>query len=167
MAVRIPHRSRFAMLAAGLLLAACATRFDIGDADIRTLPEQAAAELAAVRGKSVAWGGTVVGTRNLADHTQLEILAYPLDARNRPDRDARPGGRFLALHSGYLETADYKEGRLVTVVGTVTETRTGSVGEARYVYPVVKVSRLQLWPTPEQEAAQPQFHFGVGVGITR
>jgi outer membrane lipoprotein len=165
--MRIAYGLCLMTLATALLLAGCATRFDIGDADPATLPEQAATDPGRVRDKSVAWGGLIVSTRNLADHTQLEILAYPLDARGRPDRDARPGGRFIALHIGYLETADYKEGRLVTVVGTVTETRTGSVGEARYVYPVVKVSRLQLWPTPEQEAAQPQFHFGVGVGITR
>jgi outer membrane lipoprotein len=109
----------------------------------------------------------IVDARNLADRTQLEVLGYPLDDRNRPDRDAQPVGRFLAMHPGYLETADYKEGRLVTVVGTVTEARTGTVGEARYVYPVVNVTALKLWPTEQQEAAEPRFHFGIGVGITR
>jgi outer membrane lipoprotein len=165
--MRIPYGLCLATLAAGLLLAGCVTTFDIGDADPATLPEQAVSNPGRVRDRNVAWGGLIVSARNLADHTQLEVLAYPLDTRGRPDRDAKPGGRFIAVHAGYLETADYKEGRLVSVVGTVAETRTGSVGEARYVYPVVKVSRLQLWPTPEQEATQPQFHFGIGVGITR
>ena len=55
----------------------------------------------------------------------------------------------------------------VTMTVTVNETRAGSVGEAHYVYPVLAVKTLFLWPTPEEEAAKPQFHFGVGVGITR
>ena len=150
-----------------VLLAGCATTYDIGGADTTLTPQQAAAAIGSARDKNVAWGGVIVGARNLADHTQLELLGYPLDDRNRPDRDAAPTGRFLAEHPGYLETADYKEGRLVTVIGTIVESRTGTVGEARYVYPVLNVTGLKLWPTAQQEAAEPRFHFGVGVGITR
>lgn len=154
-------------LVAVLLLGGCATAFDIGGADTTLTPQQAASAIDATRDKTVAWGGMIVDARNLADRTQLEVLAYPLDDRNRPDRDAKPTGRFLAVHPGYLETADYKEGRLVTVIGTIVESRTGTVGEARYVYPVVNVTGLRLWPTAQQEAAEPRFHFGIGVGITR
>jgi len=154
-------------LLAALLLAGCATTFDVGGADTRLTPQQAAAAIETARNKTVAWGGVIVDARNLADRTQLELLGYPLDDRNRPDRDAAPVGRFLAMHPGYLETADYQAGRLVTVVGTVAETRVGTVGEARYVYPVLNVTGLKLWPTAQQEAAEPRFHFGVGVGITR
>lgn len=156
-----------AALVTVLLLAGCATAFDIGGADTTLTPQQAASAIDAARTRMVAWGGMIVDARNLADRTRLEVLAYPLDARNRPDRDAAPVGRFLAMHPGYLETADYQAGRLVTVVGTVTETRAGTVGEALYVYPVLNVTGLKLWPTAQQEAAEPRFHFGVGVGITR
>lgn len=149
------------------LLGGCATAYDVGNAELTLTPQQAAAAIDRARDRTVAWGGVIVDARNLADRTQLELLAYPLDCRNRPDRDAQPVGRFLALHPGYLETADYKPGRLVTAVGKVTETRTGTVGEARYVYPVLSVTALKLWPTEQQEATQPRFHFGVGVGVTR
>jgi len=67
--------------------------------------------------------------------------------------------------SGKLELANNAEGRLVTMTGTVNETRAGSVGKAHYVYPVLVIKTLFLWPTMEQEAAMPQLHLGVGIGL--
>ena len=160
----LPPRLSVPLLAA-LLLGGCATRFDIGAAEHRITPQQAANNIGLVQNKTIAWGGIIVASRNLASQTQLEILSYPLDEHGRPDREAKAGGRFIALHPGYLELANYAEGRLVTMTGAVSETRAGSVGESRYVYPVLAVKSLFLWPTPEEEANKPQFHFGVGVGI--
>ncbi len=158
--VRIP-----ALILAALLLGGCATRFDIGAAEQRITPQQAADNIGLVQNKSIAWGGIIVAARNLASQTQLEVLSYPLDGNGRPEREAKAGGRFIALHSGYLELAKYAAGRLVTMTGTVNETRVGSVGEARYVYPVLAIKTLFLWPSPEEDVAKPQFQFGVGVGI--
>lgn len=156
------------MLAAALAaLAACATPFDVGTADRTTTPQQASADIGALRGRTVAWGGVIVNARNLRDATQIEVLGYPLDRDNRPDTKAAPLGRFLALHPGYLETADYNAGRQLTVVGTITETREGSVGEARYLYPVVAATRLHLWPKEGRQPSDPQIHFGIGIGIHR
>ena len=154
-----------AFLLAALLLGGCATRFDIGTAEHRITPQQAANNIGLVQHKTIAWGGIIVASKNLASQTQLEVLSYPLDDNGRPEREAKAGGRFIALHPGYLELANYAEGRFVTMTGTVSETRAGSVGEAHYVYPVLAIKTLFLWPTPEEEAAKPQFHFGVGVGI--
>jgi len=153
------------LLLAVLLFGGCATRFDIGAAEHRITPQQVANNIGLAQNKTIAWGGIIVASRNLASQTQLEVLSYPLDENGRPDREAKAGGRFIALHTGYLELANYAEGRLVTMTGAVNDTRAGSVGEARYVYPVLAVKSLFLWPTPEEEASKPQFHFGVGVGI--
>jgi outer membrane lipoprotein len=150
-------------LLAALLLGGCATRFDIGAAEHRITPQQAANNIGLVQNKTIAWGGIIVAAKNLASQTQLEVLSYPLDGNGRPDREAKAGGRFIALHSGYLELAN-AEGRFLAD-GRGQETRAGSVGESRYVYPVLAVKSLFLWPTPEEEANKPQFHFGVGVGI--
>jgi len=160
----LPLRISVFLLAA-LLLAGCATRFDIGAAEYHVTPQQAASNIGLVQNKTIAWGGIIVAAKNLVSQTQLEVLSYPLDANGRPDREAKAGGRFIALHTGYLELANYAEGRLVTMTGTVSETRAGSVGEAQYVYPVLAIKTLFLWPTPEEEAGKPQFHFGVGVGV--
>lgn len=160
--LRIP-----ALVLAALLSTGCATHFDIGAAEHGITPQQAANDIRLVQNKTVAWGGIIVASGNLASQTQLEVLGYPLDKNGRPDREAKASGRFIALHPGYLELANYAEGRFVTMTGTVSETRAGSVGEAHYVYPVLEIKTLFLWPTPEEEAGKPQFHFGVGVGIVR
>lgn len=160
-------RSILAATVIASALGACATPFDVGTADRKTTPQQATADLGAVRGRTVAWGGVIVHAKNLQDATQIEVLGYPLDLDNRPDTKAAPLGRFLALHPGYLETADYNAGRLLSVVGSITETREGTVGEARYVYPVLAATRLHLWPKETQQPADTQFHFGIGIGIHR
>lgn len=155
------------MLIVTALLGGCATPYDIGNADPRITPVEAARDVGGMLNHTVAWGGLIANARNLKDKTELEVVAYPLDSQNAPDSSAKPTGRFIVLQSGYLETADFAPGRLITVVGTVTETRTGTVGEAKYVYPVVVANKLQLWPPPYRDRREPSIHFGIGVGIIR
>jgi outer membrane lipoprotein len=150
-----------------LMLSGCATPLDVGSADSSVTPREAAQNVSLVKDRKVAWGGTVVNGKNLANNTQFEVLAYPLDSSNRPKTDAGPLGRFIVVHPGYLETADYAPGRSITVVGPVTETRTGKVGEAEYTYPVVAADRVHLWPPISQAQPEPRIHFGIGIGIIR
>lgn len=155
------------LIVSALLVGGCVTPYDIGGADRRVTPREAAQNVAGMLNHTVAWGGLIAAAKNLMDKTELEVVGYPLDSSNRPDRDAAPTGRFLVIQPGYLETADYAPGRQITVVGTVTETRTGTVGEAKYIYPVVAANKLQLWPQPSDVRREPNFHFGIGVGIIR
>jgi outer membrane lipoprotein len=150
-----------------LLVGGCATPYDIGNADARIMPTEAAKDVPGMLNHTVAWGGLIAVTRNLKDRTEIEVVAYPLDSQNAPDRYAAPTGRFIVVQTGYLETADFAPGRLITVVGTVTEARTGTVGEAKYVYPMVLASKLNLWPQPYGERRKSNIHFGIGVGIIR
>jgi outer membrane lipoprotein len=150
-----------------LLASGCATPYDIGNADPRVTPVEAAKDVAGMLNHTVAWGGLIAAAKNLKDKSEIEVVGYPLDSENRPDPDAKPTGRFLVIQPGYLETADYAPGRLITVVGTVTETRHGTVGEAKYIYPVVVAGKLQLWPKASAERRDPSIHFGIGVGIIR
>lgn len=145
----------------------CATPYDIGQADPRITPQDAAKDVPGMLNHTVAWGGVIAAAKNLKNKSELEIVAYPLDSSHRPDSTAPPTGRFIVIQSGYLETADYAPGRLVTVVGDVSETRRGTMGEAPYVYPIVTASKLQLWPKASSEPREPRFHFGIGVGIIR
>lgn len=156
------------LIAALLFLAACATTsFDIGPADRTLTPNKAATDVASARNRELAWGGVIVAAKNLKDRTQVEVLGYPLDDDNRPDQNAAPIGRFIAVHAGYLETADYAPGRLVTAVGKVTETRAGKIGEAQYKYPVLATNRIHLWSKSPREPSGPSIHFGIGIGISR
>jgi len=148
----------------GVLLSACATspKFDTSGVDFRMTPPLAVSKLPAVKGAPVLWGGVIISSDNLKDSTQLEILAYALDANQRPVNEQKPLGRFLAVQAGYLETSDFAAGRLVTVQGILENKRSGQVGEAEYIYPVVKINRIFLWPK-QSGSTEPQVQFGFGL----
>jgi outer membrane lipoprotein len=151
----------------GLLLSACATApvFETKGVDTTLTPSQAVGSIDTVRGKTVLWGGVIIASTNLERSSQIEVLSYPLDQSQEPDTSAKPLGRFLIVRNGYLETLDFAPGRLVTVVGPVTGTRVGQIGETGYVYPVVAGENLYLWPKQPAYSTQPQVRFGIGVGV--
>jgi outer membrane lipoprotein len=123
-------------------------------------------EILAVKDRRVQWGGTIVGTTNLRDATQIEVLGYPLEESGRPDTARGALRRFLVLYNGYLESVDYAPGRLLTAVGSITKAREGKVGGSDYLYPVVAAEQIYLWPSERYyDYRQPVFHFGIGVGI--
>ena len=154
-----------AVLAVATTLGACAS----GPIESDALPELSPAPSEVVLSPETAsgtvlWGGTVIGARNLEDTTQLEVLAYPLDRRQRPRTGRDSDGRFLIVAEGYLETLDYAEGRLITVLGALDGVREGRVGEATRVYPAVRSEELHLWRGGD-EPERPRFTFGIGVNL--
>lgn len=157
-------KNLFLLLA--VVLAACAGMrpdLDTSDVDREITPTRAATAIEQARGHTVLWGGAIMSSRNLKNTTEIEVLGAPLDDLY-PNRSAEPQHRFIIVQQGYLETADYKPGRLVTVVGSVREARAGTVGDARYVFPIVDARQLHLWPVEsERRRSEPKIHFGVGV----
>lgn len=149
-----------------VLLTACATtqRFDTSAVDESITPEQAITGGQTLAGASVIWGGVVIGATNLKDATQIEILSYPLSSKHKPLTGKSPRSRFLARVDGYLETAQFTEGRQITVVGQLQGNSTGRIGESDYIYPVVKVTQHHLW-AKERPVSNPRFHFGIGVRL--
>ncbi len=147
-----------------LALAGCAVEptFDTAGIDVSLTPQQAAAGDEAFLGVSVIWGGVIIDSTNRQDTTQLEVLAYPLNANQKPDTAKSPLGRFLAQKAGYLETTDYAQGRAVTVSGPLEGTRTGRIGEIEYTYPLLAIDKIHLWPQ-RRSTSEPRFHFGIGV----
>lgn len=151
-----------------VVLGGCATApFDLSGVDETLTPDAALQQLETVRGRRVAWGGTIINSRNLKDTTEIEVLGYPLARSGRPDLSAPPQRRFLVVRDGYLETADYRNGRVISAVGAIGGTRSGTVGEAPYVYPVLKADEITLWPIGESRRSEPNIHFGIGIGILR
>ena len=149
-----------------VLICACASgpKFDVSGVDRALTPRAAVAERKIVANRSVLWGGVILKTTNLENDTRLEVLAYPLDGRQRPIRDSDPLGRFIAVYTGYLEPADYAEGRMVTVLGTVGNTVAGKIGETDYTYPLLSPEKVYLWPR-EQSRALSNIQFGIGIGL--
>lgn len=148
------------------LLSACAStpEFDTSQVDRSLTPQSVIAEAEVSRGKVALWGGMILDIRNLKDTTQIEVLAYPLNASNKPMLESKPLGRFIISHLGYLEPATYAQGRHLTVLGSVSGKHSGKVGETRYDYPVISDSQLHLWSQTSINNRS-NVHFGIGVGI--
>jgi outer membrane lipoprotein len=148
-------------------LAGCAAgpRFDTAGVETALTPDQVSVDIDRWRGSGILWGGVVVASRNLAHTSEIEVLAYPLDANQRPKSRSKALGRFVAVVPGYLETMDYGAGRALTVRGTVAAVERRYVGEVGYDYPVVNAEQLYLWPSSAQQEWSPQFHIGIGVGL--
>lgn len=164
------HKSVWLLLSA-LLLGGCAVNpppfppQDLGTVDTRLTPQQVNQD-SALLDRRVLWGGVIVESRNAADHTELTVLAYPLDTDQEPDTGKDAIGRFLLRKLGYLETLVYAPKREITVVGTIKEIQERTIGDTSYRYPVVEVDRIHLWPLP-QPSPPSRVRFGVGVGIIR
>jgi outer membrane lipoprotein len=159
-------RYTFSLLLFLVLLTGCAStpEFDTTQVDQSLTPQSVIAEAEFRRGKIVLWGGTILDTRNLKELTQIEILAYPLNSNYRPQQENKPLGRFIINHQGYLEPTTYAQGRQLTMLGKVSGSQSGKVGESIYTYPVITAEQLHLW-LPASERSRTSVHFGVGIGL--
>ncbi|MCC5856611.1 MAG: Slp family lipoprotein [Ectothiorhodospiraceae bacterium] len=152
------------------VLAGCATGpgFPTEHVNTELVARAASATAEGARGERVIWGGRIIQTEPEDRETRMEVLAYPLQRNQKPDTTEGSQGRFLVVHPGYLEPADYAPDRLITVTGELDQPRKGRIGEAEYRYPVVHAEALHLWPRePQRVREEPRVRFGVGVMISR
>lgn len=148
-----------------LALAACASSpLKLDGVDRALNPAMVGSEHPNI-GKRVVWGGMIIKTQPLKENTQVEILAFPVDSYGEPDRNAASLGRFLILHKGFLEPAEFAAGRWVSAVGVVGESKSGKVGEADYNFPVIQAEQLHLWPESSRSDSNTRFHFGIGIQL--
>ncbi len=167
----MPFHKPVWLLLPALLLGGCAVNpppfppQDLGAVATRLTPQQVAQD-STLLDRQVLWGGVIVESHNAADHTELTVLAYPLDADQEPDTSKDAIGRFLLRKPGYLETLVYAPKREITVVGTVKKIQERTVGDTSYRYPVVEADRIHLWPLALPSPPS-RVRFGVGVGIVR
>lgn len=151
----------FAMAAA---LSGCATPVFKDVPPAAATPAEIAAAPERYHGLDVVWGGKIVDVRNLADSTEVQIVAYPLDASQRPDLGAPTIGRFIVALPGYVEPFDFPAGRFVTLRGQVIGSRTRPIDEHELVLPVVAEASVHHWP-PNFPYEEPRVRFGFGVGV--
>lgn len=166
--MRLTHLLTPCLAATALLLAACAPAplYKPAPDAVHVPPSVVAQTPEQYSHAGVIWGGRIIGISNLANHTEIELLAYPLDSSQRPQTDAAPGGRFIAVVPGYLEPINYPPGRLMTISGRIDGMRSGKVGAADYVFPLVDANNYHLWTAEEMRSAWSNIHFGVGVGTS-
>lgn len=154
-----------------LALAACAVspfnKIGLEQVDRNINYTRAAQNPDAVRNRQVVFGGSIISTRNLADNTEITVLAYPLDDTDQPVTSATPLGRFLLIHPGYLESVQYAPGRLLSARGTLAGVQVLPLEQNTYSYPVLEARELHLWSSEDYEPNQGYFpswlHIGVGV----
>ena len=126
-------------------------------------PRQMAAMDIPEKGTKVRWGGVIISIRNLQYNTEIDVISYPISSHGEPQPEEPPQGRFIALKAGYLEPLDYAPGRRVTLEGRVESRRPGTVGEAKYLFPILRVETIRLW-SGDRSGPRPSFNFGFGIG---
>ena len=158
---------RLAAPVGALVLAACAPApiYKTSGAAVTAAPFQVAQSPENFSNREVIWGGRIVQVKVFADHSEIELLAYPLDSSQRPKANDSGNGRFIAVMPGYVEPLDYPSGALMTVDGKLNGSRAGKVGEADYVFPLVSVAQSHVWTAEEMNKGRNNVHFGVGLGV--
>ncbi len=160
------QRNRWAlMVPMALLLTACASNVpkELGEnlpeaptrGQVRSAPDD-------YRSQQVRWGGDILSVANLAGSTEVEVYGRPLYKDGEPAPDGGDGIRFLAKISGFLDPAQYKPGKRLTVRGRIAGVETRPVGEFPYIYPVVDAEFYHLWPAyepPERVWARDPYYY--------
>lgn len=154
-----------ALLALALVACAPAPIYQNVPNAVIVTPGQVAQSPERYAGNAVIWGGRIVQVANFTDHSEVELLAYPLDSSQRPKANDSGGGRFIAVMPGYVEPLDYPPGALMTVSGKLNGSRAGKVGEADYVFPLVGVAQSHVWTPAEMQKGRNNIQFGVGLGV--
>lgn len=155
--------------AALLVLAACSPTpiYKVAPTTLTVPPQQVAEAPERYSNAEVLWGGRIITVNNYPDHSEIEVLAYPLDRSQRPLGAQPASGRFLAVMPGYVERFDYPEGHFMTLVGRLSGTRAGKVGDHDYLFPLVQVGQSHVWTPEELESRHPDVHFGIGIGVIK
>lgn len=125
-------------------------------------------------GQEARFGGKVVDVQNQQGKTRLEIATVSLDSGARPVLGEVSRGRILADVNGFLDPVDFR-GQLVTVVGTISGSVDGKIGNTPYKFMLMNVTGYKRWRVTQQVVMPPQpidpwfygaraRHYGYGYG---
>ena len=117
-------------------------------------------------GDLVVWGGQIAAIFNAEDETELQVIGYPLNSGNVPDIDTQSTGRFIVVHSGYLEPNDFAPGRWVSLAGRLDGTSLIEQGEYSRSVPLVRSDQIHLWSRYPSNWYD-NVNLGVGVSVVR
>lgn len=104
------------------------------------------------RGNTVLWGGVIISADVRGNGTYVKVLDTKLDYEAMPVNIDQPQGRFIIYKKEMLDPAVYKQGRRITVIGTVIGKQTEPIGSIEYTYPVIEARDMYLWRPQPSEA---------------
>ena len=116
------------------------------------------------KGEIIMLGGRIIEAKTSPSLSELFVLQLALDTRGRPVNPDQSEGRFIVQTKQLLDPAVYQKDMLLTVVGTLKGSKVGSIGSFEYIYPLVELIEIKLWPKGMQ--TRPMIHFGIGVGTS-
>ena len=97
-------------------------------------------------GKSVEWFGKINNITTLdPGNIELVITQIPLSDEGVPMNLKYNQGRFIARVSMPLDTLDYRNERMVNILGGVTGGETRNFGGSAITFPVIRASKVELW----------------------
>jgi outer membrane lipoprotein len=106
--------------------------------------------LAAYAGERVRWGGTVIAAEHDALGTRIEVQEHPLDQFGQPMRFKPSSGRYLVQADQSLDLDRYKQGREVTIAGTLRQGLLQSLAKPPTRLPVVEAREYMAWNNSEK-----------------
>jgi len=139
-----------ALAIATVLLAACASQPKPLQGDFAQITPRDATVNDST-GAMVRWGGRIVRTEPLANHTCFEMISTKLSTFGRPYWAADDtGGRFIACRTGFYDPAVFEVNREVTFTGRIDGYENRQVGQYEYRFPRVAADVVYLWPVRER-----------------
>lgn len=96
-------------------------------------------------GQKARWGGKIVSVINKKNVSEIEVVFFPEDRLGKPKTGMPSAGRFKAVVEGFVDPIVFEKGRLITVVGDVSSSITGIIGEQEYVYPTLNAKGYYMW----------------------
>lgn len=146
------------VVVAALLLAGCVTVPDAIKGSSPTPQQDLVRVMNAPQlyvGQEARFGGRVVNIDNREGKTRLEIATVSLDEGARPQLGEPSKGRIYADVNGFLDPVDFR-GQLVTVVGPITGSIDGKVGQTPYKFMLMHVTGYKRWHVTQQIVMPPQ-----------
>ncbi|SMG13135.1 Slp family lipoprotein [Cedecea sp. NFIX57] len=144
--------------AAALVLSGCVSVPDAIKGTSATPQQDLTAVMSAPQlyvGQEARFGGRVVNVDNLKGKTRLEIATVSLDEGARPALNEPSQGRIYADVNGFLDPVDFRN-QLVTVVGPISGTAEGKIGQTPYKFMTMQATGYKRWNVVQQVVMPPQ-----------
>lgn len=101
-------------------------------------------------GRTVMLGGVIAANLTTPEGSALEIVQYDLADDHVPTPLSVSQGRFFATSPVYAETAQYRPGDLVSVIGELKGKRTFMREGVEQVCPILAIREIKAWNRSEE-----------------